>query len=478
MAKKFIFIFLFVLFLSVSCANVCASGNLDELDNRAETESLAGLTWDEISEMASNSPNSLTPTQGLVLWMFAILAFLKLAQKMDSLLQSLGLNVTQTGGRALGDLVMAGMALKNIGGAVSKGLGMLGGSESSGGSGSGSSSGSGTHSGTSSSGGGSASGGSSGGGSGHTSIPLNSPRSGSTSGDSASSGSASSGFSSNGSTSSGSTSGGSAPSGSASSGSASRGSSSSTPTNNTTPDTDTTTPKATDPNSTTINRTPVGKAVDWLKQDGFTQGAIKASAKGGVIGLGVYTAKAGASKVSEAVAARLNGSDSTPKGGQPPTNNKNSFGTIGVNPEEYQNSRPLDNTDEQAAIPSTANTEQYQESSGYSYSNPSEESSIIPASFNNEDYNDVNSSNAPFDTSPTSTVAKAEQDLANNAGDLSPDAVNNEAWNEAWNKAWNEATPPPITQKEGGKNEHTARAKGNGGLTKSHNRRNRSNKNV
>jgi len=69
------------------------------------------MPWDQINEMSQNSPNSLSPMQGLILWMFTIIAFLKLAQKMDDLLQKLGLNVTQTGGRALGDLMVAGMAI-------------------------------------------------------------------------------------------------------------------------------------------------------------------------------------------------------------------------------------------------------------------------------------------------------------------------------------------------------------------------------
>jgi len=133
MAKKFILIWLIITFSTVGSSLIAHAATpvpvasaIDNLDNRGETEGIAGITWDEINEMAQNSPNSLSPIQGLVLWMFTILAFLKLAQKMDSLLQSLGLNVTQTGGRAVGDLVMAGMALKHIGGAISKGMGVFG----------------------------------------------------------------------------------------------------------------------------------------------------------------------------------------------------------------------------------------------------------------------------------------------------------------------------------------------------------------
>ena len=102
MRKKFALI---LVTLMLFFASIYSTAYASQLENQGETESIAGITLDQINEMSQNSPNSLTPIQGLVLWMFAILAFLKLAQKVDSLLQSLGLNVTQTGGRAIGDLV-------------------------------------------------------------------------------------------------------------------------------------------------------------------------------------------------------------------------------------------------------------------------------------------------------------------------------------------------------------------------------------
>ena len=308
-----------------------ASNPIDNLDNRDETEDTAGVTWDEIDEMSRNSPNSLTPTQGLMLWMFAIVAFLKLAQKMDGLLQSLGLNVTQTGGRAVGDLIMAGMALKHVGGAISKGMGMFGfgrGGSPGGGSG-------GSGSGTGSSGSGS-SGGTRGAGTSPAPIPSGSPG-GSPSSGGSSPVSAGSGSSASGSRSSappvGTPSGASAPS-SASPSSAPPATSSSpissTPmptgfvptssvndllihpaTSNSTTSGSATSNSATSDTSTVSEnlsgfedaRSPVGKAADWMKQDGFAQGAVKSAAKGGIVGAGVYTAKAGVAKIREAVSS-------------------------------------------------------------------------------------------------------------------------------------------------------------------------------
>ena len=59
-----------------------------------------------------------------------------------------------------------------------------------------------------------------------------------------------------------------------------------------------------------------------MRGDGFTQGAIKAGAKGGIIGVGVYSAKAGASKIGSAVSARIgNGGNSADPQVNLPINN-------------------------------------------------------------------------------------------------------------------------------------------------------------
>jgi len=111
---------MFLLLLLIFTASIHITVYANEFDDQAEVEAEAGMTWDEIMEMSQQSSRGLTPIQGLVLWMFAMLAFLKLAQKMDGMLQSLGLNVSQTGGRVMGDLLMAGFAISKIGGMASK----------------------------------------------------------------------------------------------------------------------------------------------------------------------------------------------------------------------------------------------------------------------------------------------------------------------------------------------------------------------
>ncbi|MCL2274211.1 MAG: hypothetical protein FWC16_04725 [Defluviitaleaceae bacterium] len=321
MLKKFIVIFI-VIFLAISPTFVYASNPVDALDDRMETENLAGITWDQINEMSQNSPNSLSPIQGLVLWMFAILAFLKLAQKMDSLLQSLGLNVTQTGGRAVGDLIMAGMALKHVGGAFSRGMGMLG----FGGRGGGSPSG-GVPSGSST---------------GHTGavpIPTSSPGSGV-----APVGS--------------SPIGGTSPSG--------RTSSSGMPT---------AAASSATPHGTPAGagyRTPASAPTGGNANDSFPRGVANAALKGGVVGAGIYTAKTGAAKVGEMVSARMADKGiSSDSNNELPNNNNATLAKplpddgVGIssgenkieNPEGYHDAQPIGDTDEQQEMPTAINTE-------------------------------------------------------------------------------------------------------------------------
>ena len=120
--KIVVMLILTVILTTVSYTTVYA----DLFDDQAQVEADAGMTWDEIMEMSQQSSSGLTSLQGLILWMFAMLAFLKLAQKMDGMLQSLGLNVSQTGGRVASDLLMAGFAISKIGGMASRLTGRAG----------------------------------------------------------------------------------------------------------------------------------------------------------------------------------------------------------------------------------------------------------------------------------------------------------------------------------------------------------------
>ena len=417
MTKRIIAILIaLMLALGSAAFSAYASNPLDELDDQGETESMAGITWDQINEMAQNSPNSLSPVQGLVLWMFAIIAFLKLAQKMDDLLMKLGLNVTQTGGRALGDLMVAGMAIKNIGGMVSKGMGRFGFGGGSGGS-SGAASGSGAAAGTGSAGSGPA--------------PIPSGSSGATGGNVGTMPTA--GRTSTGPTSTVSNSGGdpmpagggpgnwhmptggnhsdatrqgTSPSGAAAPPySAQSGVPASEPhtgagsADGTYPNKETSAMDAASP------RSPIGKAADWMNSDGFAQGAIKAGAKGGLIGVGAYTIKTGGSKIGAAASSGFGGS-STPSVpyGQPPDGNNaaiskkvppNGFGSgagnqaqggyNAVNPEAFHLSGPSGGMVVESSIPSSVNGGEYRNAQP---SDSSGGSGILHPSHNNEDWSD------------------------------------------------------------------------------------------
>ena len=418
MTRKII-AFLITILLVASPVYVYASP-ADNLDNRGQTESTAGITWDQINEMTQNSPNSLTPIQGLVLWMFAIIAFLKLAQKMDDLLQKLGLNVTQTGGRALGDLMVAGMALKNMGNVFSKGMGALGlGGGSGGGSSGGASAGT-TGGGPSSAGGG------------PTSIPSGGPRGGASP----------AGSSPGGASPGGRTAPGSVPPSAAATGNSSTATST----------TDGSNPAAT-------SRSPVGRAVEWMRGDGFAQGAIRSGAKGGIIGVGAYSAKAGASKIGAAVSARYS-NDGISSSSQSEENRSGSNTTSGnpfsadpaVNTEDFQTSRPVSGIEDNAAIPTTFNNEDYHDAmsiggdsaAGYDYSSLNDEglgeagaydavasSQPIPTSADDGHNIGVDTNTASL----TSADANSEiwQDTApqNDLGGTPISSVNDEGWNDS-----------------------------------------------
>jgi hypothetical protein len=332
--------------------------------------------------------------------MFAILAFLKLAQKMDSLLQSLGLNVTQTGGRAVGDLIMAGMALKHVGNAVSKGMGMFGlGGKNGGASGSGSDTGSGAGARSAS---------------GRNPVPI--PTSGPV------------GIPTSRTSPGGAPTGSTAPSGAFSS--------STTPPN---PSTPSGTSGAEGTHKPANSRNPIGKAADWMKQDGFTQGAVKAGAKGGLIGLGVYSAKTGMSKVSAAVSAGINGNkiSSDPYGKKSNANPVvNDVGTThsfyqNENPEDYQTSKPI-NTDDRAIVPSSFNNEDYKDSG---FISDRDDSGSNHSSFNDEDYKDTGYFNSEATAQPIlSTMGDGEDsafDLNNADLTNTTNGVNDDVWQSA-----------------------------------------------
>jgi len=390
MLKKIIVVFI-VIFLAVSPTFVYASNPVDALDDRMETESLAGITWDQINEMSQNSPNSLSPIQGLVLWMFAILAFLKLAQKMDSLLQSLGLNVTQTGGRAVGDLIMAGMALKHVGGAFSRGMGMLGFGGRGGGSPSGGVPSGGVPSGSSA---------------GHTGaapIPTRSPASGV-----APVGS--------------SPIGGTSPSG--------RTSPSGMPTAAATGAT---------PHGTPVgagNRTSTSAPTGGNANDSFPRGVANAALKGGVVGAGIYTAKTGATKVGEMVSARMadkgissdsinelpNDNKAMPTKPLPVDAGGISSGEYKIeNPEGYHDAQPIGDTDGQEEMPTAINTEGFHDVVPVA----PHAGSVEYSHANNEEYMELG--NQGVDTTATPISASSGEVIPTSA----ETGKNTEAWQSA-----------------------------------------------
>ncbi len=71
---------------------------------------------------------ALSTGQGSIfLWLFCALAFLKTAQKFDSYLASMGLNVAQTGSSMGMELLMAARVLSGVGGGVKSAGSVFGG---------------------------------------------------------------------------------------------------------------------------------------------------------------------------------------------------------------------------------------------------------------------------------------------------------------------------------------------------------------
>jgi hypothetical protein len=64
---------------------------------------------------------------GIVTWTICMLAFLKIAQKMDTYMATIGMNTAQTGSSFMGDILASGFAIKSGVSAISKGIGAVGG---------------------------------------------------------------------------------------------------------------------------------------------------------------------------------------------------------------------------------------------------------------------------------------------------------------------------------------------------------------
>lgn len=92
----------------------------------------AALTEDEVQQQIA-AEGSAAVTGNIFIWFLCAIAFLKVSQKVDSFMSSLGINVGHTGGSMLGEAMVAmrgvSMAAKGITG---KGFGSSGGSASAG----------------------------------------------------------------------------------------------------------------------------------------------------------------------------------------------------------------------------------------------------------------------------------------------------------------------------------------------------------
>jgi len=193
-----------------------------------------------------------------------------------------------------------------------------------------------------------------------------------------------------------------------------------------------------------------------MKEDGFAQGAIKAGAKGGLIGVGVYSIKEGASMIrggaghladagasSDANVNPMIGTDSNPIG-QPNFDTENRGDGYKGNPEDYQDARPLDGSGDSASIPTTINDEGYREVKPY---DSSDDGSSIPSSTNNEEYNDVGLSDGTMDYKQTAipTSFKGDDGYDSKIDTSVPIAGNDEAWRSVNPVDGKSSVPIPIT---------------------------------
>ena len=87
----------------------------------------SALTEEEVRQQIA-AEGSAAVTGNIFIWFLCAIAFLKVSQKVDSFMSSLGINVGHTGGSMLGEAMVAmrgvGMAAKGITG---KGFGSSGG---------------------------------------------------------------------------------------------------------------------------------------------------------------------------------------------------------------------------------------------------------------------------------------------------------------------------------------------------------------
>lgn len=96
--------------------------------------SVNALTEGEVETQVA-AQGKETVTGNVLIWFLCAIAFLKVSQKIDSFMQSLGIGVGKTGGSMLGELMIGMRAIKTMGGGKSSGGGS--GGSSSGGAGTG-----------------------------------------------------------------------------------------------------------------------------------------------------------------------------------------------------------------------------------------------------------------------------------------------------------------------------------------------------
>ena len=96
------FIFATALFFILSCVSVVPA---------------AALTEEEVQQQVATE-GSAAVTGNIFIWFLCAIAFLKVSQKVDSFMSSLGINVGHTGGSMLGEAMVAmrgiGLAAKGI----------------------------------------------------------------------------------------------------------------------------------------------------------------------------------------------------------------------------------------------------------------------------------------------------------------------------------------------------------------------------
>jgi hypothetical protein len=216
-----------------------------------------------------------------------------------------------------------------------------------------------------------------------------------------------------------------------------------------------------------------------MANPGFVQGVVKAGVKGGVIGVGAYSTKAGVSaiksgvktgaeRVGEAISNRSSkGIPADPHmddgwidaggGGANPLGNESHQETFKTNIEGFRNSspQPLEGVDEQAPIPTGFNPEEYQ---GYGLGGSSDDYGDSPSDSdlnptfstptNNYGFHtdEGDAGYSSFDeTTPAPAITPTKTDVREDAGEdawndvkpieatenaITPSPANNEEWNQ------------------------------------------------